>query len=115
MENKDSRYCPICRKCIKLNAIDKHLSDCAKLSLNTLSESTIVSVPQSPDELLDKDDTHYELARDALKLVMEFKNYKNMLIRPCIAHADTECTLTPTSDPNKVSIHTPNSACFYFV
>ena len=36
-------------------------------------------------------------------------------MRPCIAYADTECTLTPTNDRDKVSIHTPKSACFYFV
>ena len=100
MINKDVRYCPCCKCPVKLNCFCKHVSNCAKLSLNTLGESTIVTLP-------DPSLGH--------KTVMKFENYKNKLKRPYIVYADTECTLNPSDDPKKIMTHVPNSACFYFV
>ena len=45
---------------------------------------------------------------------MKFKNFKNQLERPWIVYADTECSLCPTGDKNKIDRHEPNSACFLF-
>ena len=36
-------------------------------------------------------------------------------MRPYIVYADTECSLIPSKDPNKLATHVPNSACIYFV
>ena len=46
---------------------------------------------------------------------MEFKNYKNMIERPFMVYADTECSLCQTGDEEKIARHEANSACFYFV
>jgi hypothetical protein len=48
-------------------------------------------------------------------LTMMFKNFKNMLERPFIVYADTECTLEKTNDEHKLSKHVGNSVCYYFV
>ena len=46
---------------------------------------------------------------------MKFMNFKNQLERPWIVYGDTECSLCPTGDKNKIDRHEPNSACFYLV
>ena len=84
MIDKDARYCPCCKCPIKLDCFCKHVLNCSKLSLNTLGESTIVTLP---DPALGH------------KTVMKFENYKNKLKRPFIVYADTECTLNPSGDP----------------
>ena len=38
-----------------------------------------------------------------------------MLERPYIVYADTECSLIPTNNANKVAKHVVNSDCFYLV
>lgn len=100
MPNKDNRFCPICKCSIKLCEYTKHISNCVKLSLHTLGDSTIVKLPKAVGDV---------------KPVMKFTNHKNKLTRPFIVYADTECTLIPSKDPNKIATHTPNSACIYLV
>ena len=45
LKDKDTKYCPCCRGTIKLNEYNKHISKHSPLSLQTLSESTIASLP----------------------------------------------------------------------
>ena len=45
---------------------------------------------------------------------MKFKNFENQLERPWIVYGDTECSLCPTGDNNKIDRHETNSACFFF-
>lgn len=77
LENKYNRFCPYCTCSVKLNEYCRHVSKCSKLALDTLSGSTIVSLPNPECKS---------------QCVMKFKNYKNKLMRPFIAYADTECT-----------------------
>ena len=101
LEDKDTTYCPICRGSIKLKELDKHSSNCKKLSMSTLGDSTIVTLPE---------------IRNGIVPVMKFTNHKNKLVCPHIVYADTECSLIPSDDdPNKLATHVPNSACIYFV
>ena len=44
LKDKDTTYCPICRRSIKLKEFDKHISNCKKLSMNTLGDSTSVAL-----------------------------------------------------------------------
>ena len=46
---------------------------------------------------------------------MKFDNYKNQLERPFFVTYDTECSLCPTEDQERIARHEPNSICFYFV
>ena len=91
----------MCKCSIKLCEYSKHISDCAKLSLHTLGDSTIVTLPK--------------IGENGEVPVMKFKNYKNKLMRPYIVYADTECCLNPSDDPNKIATHTPNSVCYKFI
>ena len=115
LEDKDTTCCPICRCSIILKEFDKHISNCQKLSMNTLGDSTIVTLPK---------------LINGTTPVMKFTNHKNKLMRPYIVYADTECSLIPSDDdplgrnpsehgvrhdPNKLATHVPNSACIYFV
>ena len=112
LKDKDTTYCPICRGSINLKEFDKHISNCQKLSMNTLGDSTIVTLPK---------------LINGTAPVMKFTNHKNKLMRPYIVYADTECSLIPSNgdsrerehgvrhDPNKLATHVPNSACIYFV
>ena len=100
LKDKDTTFCPICKCSIKLQEFDKHISNCKKLSMSTLGDSTIVTLPE---------------IRNGIVPVMKFTNHKNKLMRPYVVYADTECSLLPSNDPNKIATHVPNSACIYFV
>ena len=100
LKDKDTTYCPICRGSINLNEYDKHISNCQKLSMYTLGDSTIVTLPN---------------LINGMTPVMKFTNHKNKRMRPYIVYADTECSLIPSDDPNKLATRVPNSACIYFV
>ena len=99
-ENRDKRFCPMCKCSIKLCEYSKHISNCAKLSLHTLGDSTIVTLPKADQGGVP---------------VMKFKNYKNKLMRPYIVYADSECCLNPSDDSNKIATHVPNSVCYYYI
>jgi hypothetical protein len=102
--HKGKKYCPICQKpvvaCaendtengIEVDHFRKHLSECYKFA----KDSTIIKLPAEGS-------------------TMEFKNYKNMLERPFIVYADTECSLCATGEEEKIARHEANSACFYLV
>ena len=101
MQDKDTQYCPCCRWYIKLNEFSKHISKCSKLTLQTLNESTKVSLP--------------EVSKKGHKPTMKFENYKNKTMRPYIIYADTECTNVESNDKNNVSTHMVNSVMAYLV
>ena len=63
MVDNDKKFCPFCKTIVKLKEYDKHVSNCSKLSINTLSECTIVKLP---DHKINE-------------CVMEFKNYKKKI------------------------------------
>ena len=86
------RFCPICEKKIPHEEYTKHLSLCYRFA----RDSTLLTLPKEGE-------------------TMEFKNYKNMLQRPFIVYADCECSLCPTGEEERIALHKPNSACFYFV
>ena len=65
LKDKDTTYCPICRGSIKLKEFDKHISNCKKLSVSTLGDSTIVTLPE---------------IRNGIVPVMKFTNHKNCLL-----------------------------------
>ena len=75
------------------------MSNCKKLSLHKLGDSAIVTIPE---------------ARNGKAPVMKFTNHKNKLMRPYIVYADTECSVIPSDDTNRIVTHAPNSACIYF-
>jgi len=88
--DKDKRFCPMCSCKIHLDKYDKHITECYKLQ----SEGSLLKLPKPGS-------------------VMEFKNFKNMIERPFVVYADTECTLVKTNDPNRIHEHVVNSACYY--
>ena len=47
--------------------------------------------------------------------VMVFQNFKHMLERPLVVHADFECSLIKADEPGIRHKHEPNSAAFYNV
>ena len=67
LKDKDTTYCPICRGSIKLKEFDKHISSCNRLSMNTLGDSTIVTLPE---------------IRNGIVPVMKTTNHKNKLALP---------------------------------
>ena len=107
----------MCERSISLVEYDKHISTCYRVSLNCLSDRTIIKLPE-------------DNGRDNF---MKFENYKNKIVRPFLVCADIECTLKPTYESYesdiesssssgdtkqkgyKTHIHVPNSACFYFM
>ena len=86
------KICPICNGKIKIDEWSSHVSKCYQFG----KDSTLLKLPDEGS-------------------TMKFKYFKNMMERPYIVYADTECTLCENHDDEKVSIHKPNSACFYLV
>ena len=82
---------PICNHKVLATEYNTRICKCYKFA----KESTCIKLPEQ---------NH----------VMEFRNFKNMLERPYIVYADTECSLIPTKNINKVASHVVNSDCFYF-
>jgi hypothetical protein len=85
-------FCPYCNKQQKEN-FTEHIKKCYKSQFN---DGTLLKLPEK--------DTF-----------MKFENFKNKLVRPFIIYADTESTLAPNNDENKINKHIINSCCFYFV
>jgi hypothetical protein len=86
-------WCPYCEKPQESNEIADHIKKCYKLQFN---DGALLKLPEK-------------------ETYMGFNNHKNKLERPFIIYADTESTLTHTSDKNKIQKHEINSCCFYFV
>jgi hypothetical protein len=85
--------CFYCEKMIHVDEHECHMRECYKLVQNT---GAILELPKEG-------------------AVMEFQNYKNMLVRPFMIYADFESTLVKTNDPQKLAEHIPNSVGLAFV
>ena len=70
-----------------------HMRECYKLVQNT---GAILELPKE-------------------EAVMEFQNYKNMLVRPFMIYADCGSTVVKTNDPQKPAEHIQNSVALAVV
>ena len=88
----DGSWCPYCEKHQGDEIMSDHIKKCFKLQFN---DGALLKLPAEGQ-------------------YMKFENHKNKLERPFIIYADTESTLVPTNDENKVQKHVINSCCCYF-
>ena len=84
----------MCERSISLVEYDKHISTCYRVSLNCLSDRTIIKLPE-------------DNGRDNF---MKFENYKNKIVRPFLVCADIECTLKPTYESYESDIESSSSS-----
>ncbi|NDB82316.1 MAG: hypothetical protein EB127_06190, partial [Alphaproteobacteria bacterium] len=93
VSNTEGCWCPYCEKQQEEEDISNHIQKCYKLQFN---DGALLKLPNKGE-------------------YMKFENHKNKLVRPFIIYADTESTLVPTGDQNKIQKHEINSCCCYFV